>query len=96
MAAKHTCIIELSDYNYEDLKNAVEINCEMKNLFWPQDLERAMARLAGEFYLDLQGKPFDEQIDYIKSYLGWALFIGICMGVGKKTHITRFEDEEVC
>ena len=96
MTAKHTCIIEIADYDYEDLKNAVMANCEMTELFWPQDLEQAVGKIATEFINDLGGKTFDQQLDYTKSYLGWALFIGICMGAGKRARLTRCEKGQVC
>lgn len=86
----------MSDYDYEDLKKAVSANCEMTELFWPQDLERAVRGISIEFLNDISGKTPDQQLEYTKSYLGWALFIGICMGAGKKTHVTRHNEDEIC
>jgi ABC-type uncharacterized transport system involved in gliding motility auxiliary subunit len=93
---KHTCIIEISDYDFKELQNAVEKNCEMTRLFWPEDLERAIQRIAADFISQTESKTLDEQVDYAKAMFGWALFIGICMGAGKKAHISRFEDGQVC
>lgn len=93
---KHTTILTLTDYSYKDLQKAISDNCEMTNLFWPQGIEEVVRRIAEEFYQDLKMKSPEEQLDYIQSYFGWALFIGVCMGAGKKAHLERHEENKAC
>lgn len=94
--AKHTCVIEMTDYDYDDLKKAVADNCSMSRLFWPQEISRAVHAIAKDYLKEMAKKTAQDQIEYTKAMFGWALFIGICMGAGKKAHITRFDEDQTC
>lgn len=96
MSAKHTCVIEIDDYNYEDLREAVAANCEMTRLFWPQEVSRAVHAIAKDYLLAMSNKTPEEQVEYTKAMFGWALFIGICMGAEKKTQMSRHDEGQTC
>jgi len=96
MGKKHTCVIEISDYDFDDLKNAVSKNCEMTQLFWPQEISRAVYSIAKDYLSAMSEKTAEEQVDYTVSMFAWALFIGICMGAGKKTKLTRYDEGQIC
>ena len=88
---KHDAIVLLKDYSFKDLQDVIKDVTSMKELYWTADIQTALTLIAKDFNAQYNDLKEEQRQQFCADYLGWALFIGVCLAEGKKTELTRVE-----